>query len=213
MKPWVSTPLSFSLTVSGSSLQAKKSTEEATYQCMKWMVVIIRSAICLDWRNRLKMYLGSTIKYSQGFGFRLTYSINVSLSDLLSESLSTSKALPRPQDTLLWRRAVYLLHPHWSQQTWSAHCWLLLQSKACSQWAKTDGYFSCWFVSLLFITVVNKPLRAFSSVTRLIWWTCFFVCRPIIFLFSRRKNLRMGIMWHVFSRCRRTNAEATGSSS
>lgn len=59
-------------------------------------------------------------------------------ADLLSESLSTSKTIPRPQDTLFWCGAFYFLHPHWSQQTGSAHRRLLLQSKAC---------FWCFFLS------------------------------------------------------------------
>lgn len=52
-------------------------------------------------------------------------------ADLLSESLSTSKTIPRPQDTLFWCGAFYFLHPHWSQQTGSTHRRLLLQSKTC----------------------------------------------------------------------------------
>ncbi len=54
-------------------------------------------------------------------------------ADLLSESVSTSKTISRPQDALFWRGALHLLYPHWSQQTGSAHCRLLLQSKACFQ--------------------------------------------------------------------------------
>lgn len=152
MKEWLLTPLSFSLTVSGNSLQAKKSTEEATYRCMKWMVEIIRSANCLDWHNNLKMYLRSTIKYSQVkvlvSGWRVP--LMSRFADLLSESLSTSKTIPRPQDALFWCRAVYLLHPHWSQQTWSAHCWLLLQSKTCSHWTKTCILFILFCVTSLY---------------------------------------------------------------
>lgn len=87
-------------------------------------------------------------------------------ADLLSESLSTSKTIPWPQDTLLWRWALHLLHPHWSQQTWSTHCWLLLQSKAWSQQAKTiihPGFVSlgrhlvCWTC----VRLVKQPIHVF----------------------------------------------------
>lgn len=211
MKEWLLTPLSFSLTVSGNSPQAKKSTEEATYRCMKWMVEIIRSANCLDRHNSLKMYLRSTIKSSQVkvlvSGWRVP--LMSRFADLLSESLSTSKTIPWPQDALLWCRAVHLLHPHWSQQTWSAHCWLLLQSKTCSHWAKTCILFILFCITSLYNNGKIYLRDVLISHQKYHW----LFHQTMIFLFSRRKNLQMEITWRVFSRCRHTNAEATGSSS
>lgn len=53
-------------------------------------------------------------------------------ADLLSEPVSTRETLPRPQDTLLWRGALHLLHPHRSQQAGGAHRRLLLQSETAA---------------------------------------------------------------------------------
>ena len=116
-----------SLTVSGSSLQAKKSTEEATYLCMKWMGVTTRWAhlrMLEDIYSSVSDQLSPKEDCCDDVHYWFLF------ADLLSESLSTSKTISRPQDTLFWCGAFYFLHPHWSQQTGSAHRRLLLQSKA-----------------------------------------------------------------------------------
>lgn len=135
-----------SLTVSGSSLQAKKSTEEATYPCMKWMGGTTRWAhlgmlqTVYSSVSVIGLLKKKVVSERDFFVMMLTVVIHCwsLFADLLSESLSTSKTIPRPQDTLFWCGAFYFLHPHWSQQTGSAHRRLLLQSKAC---------FWCFFLS------------------------------------------------------------------
>lgn len=75
-------------------------------------------------------------------------------ADLLSESVSTSQIISRPQDALFWCGALHLLHPHWGQQTGSAHRRLLLQSKSsargskvvCSYSFQTDRHDFCGFI-------------------------------------------------------------------
>lgn len=53
-------------------------------------------------------------------------------ADLLSEPVSAGQTLPGPQDPVLWRGALHLLHPDRGQQAGGAHRRLLLQSETTS---------------------------------------------------------------------------------
>ena len=48
-------------------------------------------------------------------------------ADLLSEPVSTGQTVPGPQDAVLWRGALHILHPNRGQPAWGSHSGLLLQ--------------------------------------------------------------------------------------
>lgn len=127
-------------TVSGGSLQAKRFTGGATYLCTRWTGETTRWARL---NTELLTWVGVPAADCRSLS-----------ADLLSESVSTGQIISRPQDALFWCGALHLLHPHWGQQTGSAHRRLLLQSKSSARGSKvvssylflTDRHDFCGFI-------------------------------------------------------------------